>query len=110
MRRFRWRGHGTGFGVFVLGTGMALVTNLITNEPGRWPHVLQPVARYSPVIGVVLIAAVGIKAGIDVWRSGYQRPSWDGGNPYPGLVAYTGERAGVFFGRTREIEELVTRV
>ncbi|GAA1762405.1 AAA family ATPase [Luedemannella helvata] len=110
MRRLRWRWHSTGFGVFVLSAGTGLITNLLTNDPERWPPALQPIVRYSPVIGIGLVAAVGIKAGIDAWRNGYRRSDWDGRNPYPGLMAYAEDRAAVFFGRAREIDELVVRV
>jgi WD40 repeat protein len=104
----RWRS--TGFGVFVLGTGMGLITNLVTDSPERWPRALQPVATYSPAIGAGLLLAVGARAAWVVWRSGYRRPEWHDGNPYPGLVAYTPRWAGVFFGRGREIAELLDRV
>ncbi|WP_127503005.1 AAA family ATPase [Actinoplanes solisilvae] len=110
MRRSRWWGHRTGYGVFVLGTGMGMITNLVTGDPERWPGALQPIATYSPAIGAGLLAAVGAKATWDVWRNGVARPQWTGSEPYPGLTAYTEERAGVFFGRRREVEELVDRV
>ncbi|MDR7277152.1 AAA family ATPase [Catenuloplanes atrovinosus] len=104
----RWRS--TGFGVFVLGTGMGLITNLITGDLDRWPRVLQPVATYSPAIGAALIVAVGAKAAWDVWGTGHRRPEWRDGNPYPGLVAYTSRWAAMFFGRGRETAELHSRV
>ncbi|GIF20947.1 hypothetical protein Ate02nite_36770 [Paractinoplanes tereljensis] len=104
------REHRTGFGVFLLGTGMGLITNLVTGDPERWPPVLQPVAANAPLIGGVLLAAVAGRAAWDFWRNGIARPEWTGDNPYPGLVAYTEERAGVFFGRRTEVQELVTRV
>ncbi|WP_426511024.1 hypothetical protein ACPPVO_10525 [Dactylosporangium sp. McL0621] len=60
------------------------------------------VATYSPAIGGAVLVAVGAKAAWDLWRSGYRRPEWRDGNPYPGLVAYTPRWAAVFFGRDRE--------
>jgi len=110
MRRRRWRERHTGFGAFLLGTGMGLITNLVTGEPERWPRVLQPIAAYAPLIGLSLLAAVGARAAWDVWQGGVVRPEWVGGNPYPGLVPYTEGMAGVFFGRSSEIADLLTRV
>ncbi|WP_327000402.1 AAA family ATPase [Dactylosporangium sp. NBC_01737] len=104
----RW--GGTGYGTFLLGTGMGLITNLITGDPSRWPSALQPVATYSPAIGAGLLVAVGAKAAWDVRRGGIHRPVWSNGNPWPGLTAYTSHWAGVYFGRTREAEELLARV
>jgi WD40 repeat protein len=89
---------------------MGMVTNLVTGDPQRWPHELQPIATYSPAIGAGLLLAVGARAGWQVWRNGISRPEWTGSNPYPGLMAYTEQWAGVFFGRGPEVQELVTRV
>ena len=110
MSRPRWREHPTGFGAFLVGTGMGMVTNLVTGDPQRWPQELQPIATYSPGIGAGLLLAVGAKSGWDAWRNGVRRPEWTGSNPYPGLMAYTEEWAGVFFGRGPEVQDLVTRV
>lgn len=110
MRRLRWRGHRTGFGAFLVGSGMGLVTNLVTGDPAGWPRALRPVATYAPVIGLGLVAVVGAKALWDTWRLGVRRPVWDGGNPYPGLAAYTQRWAGVYFGRGQEVQDLVIRV
>jgi WD40 repeat protein len=110
MRRSRWRGQRTGFGVFILGTGMGMITNLVTGEVERWPRALQPIATYAPGIGAGLIVAFGAKALWDLWRGGLERPEWTGSNPYPGLVAYTEKWAGVFFGRSPEVHELLIRV
>jgi WD40 repeat protein len=110
MRRPGWGDHRTGFGVFLLGTGMGLITNLVTGDPEHWPSALRPVAENAPLIGVVLLAAVGARAAWLMWRNGITRPEWTGDNPYPGLLAYTEKWAGVFFGRRTEVQELVNRV
>ncbi|SNY68673.1 AAA family ATPase [Paractinoplanes atraurantiacus] len=110
MRRPRSGDHRTGFGVFLLGTGMGLITNLVTGDPEHWPRVLRPVSENAPLIGGLLLAGVGAKAAFDLWRRGVRRPEWTGDNPYPGLLAYTERWAGVFFGRQTEIQELVSRV
>jgi hypothetical protein len=41
MRRPGLGDHRTGFGVFLLGTGMGLITNLITGDPDHWPAALR---------------------------------------------------------------------
>ncbi|MEU0561411.1 AAA family ATPase [Dactylosporangium sp. NPDC006015] len=104
----RW--GATGYGTFLLGTGMGMITNLITGDPSGWPAVLQPVATYSPAIGAGLVVAVGAKAAWDVRRAGIRRPTWTDGNPWPGLSAYTSRWAGVYFGRTSETEQLLARI
>ncbi|MEU4242685.1 AAA family ATPase [Actinoplanes sp. NPDC026619] len=110
MRRPRLGDHRTGFGVFLLGTGMGLITNLVTGDPEHWPSALRPVAEHAPLIGVLLLAGVGARAAWVMLRSGVTRPEWTGDNPYPGLLAYTERWAGVFFGRRTEVQELVNRV
>lgn len=110
MRRSRWRGQRTGFGVFVLGAGTGLITNLVTGNPEQWPPLVRPVATHAPMIGAVLLVAVAGKALWDMWHQVVLRPRWTGGNPYPGLLAYTGHWAGVYFGRTGEVHELLDRV
>src|SRR5688572_28730087 len=80
------RHRSTGFGSFLIGAGMGLVTNLITDQPEKWPDPLDPIATYPPAIGATILAGVGAKAGWDVWRRRLPQPDWKGGNPYPGLT------------------------
>jgi hypothetical protein len=89
---------------------MGLVTNLITNDPEKWPRQLRPIAKYSPVIGAAIVIIVTVRALWRWWRRRIPSPMWVGGNPYPGLAAYGEDRAAVFFGRGQEIRDLVDRV
>lgn len=97
---------------FVLGTGVGLFTNLATAQADRWPGWAQPLVSYSWAIGGLLVAAVAIAW----WRDRRGRiiavPPWalHGENPYPGLTAYSVERAGVFAGRREEVRGLCERV
>ncbi|MFL6127125.1 NACHT and WD repeat domain-containing protein [Actinophytocola sp.] len=109
-RRPRRRGGSSGLGLFLLGIGMGVLTNLVTARPERWPAWARPVVEWSWLIGATVVLAVSARAGWVWWRARLPRPEWTGGNPYPGLVAYDRDRAGVFFGRVDDVRDLARRV
>lgn len=100
----------SGLGVFLLGIGIGVLTNLVTASPDRWPGWAQPVVRWSWLIGAAVVASVCVRAGWLWRRARLPAPEWTGENPYPGLAAYDGDRAPVFFGRTDDRRDLVRRV
>jgi hypothetical protein len=110
VKRSRGEIRSTGYGTFVVGTAMGILTNLVTGQPEHWPAVLRPIATYSPELAVAAMAAVGGKAWYDRHHRWPPHRGWTGGNPYPGLEAFDQHRAGVFFGRSAEATELLDRV
>ncbi|QKV80379.1 AAA family ATPase [Amycolatopsis sp. Hca4] len=96
--------------MFLLGIGIGVLTNLVTASPDRWPGWAQPVVKWSWLIGAAVVAAVSVRAGWLWFRARLPAPEWTGENPYPGLAAYGGDRAPVFFGRTDDRRDLVRRV
>ncbi|WP_203746204.1 nSTAND1 domain-containing NTPase, partial [Catellatospora bangladeshensis] len=98
----------------VYAVAVGVVTNLATGQAAGWPHWLQPVVAYAWLLGVLLLAGLGVAWARERWGRVRAVPRWDGvggdDNPYPGLSAYRQERAGVFAGRDQERSALVERV
>ncbi|MGW5573393.1 NACHT and WD repeat domain-containing protein [Nocardia thailandica] len=96
--------------LLLLGVVLGFGTNLVTNDPERWPAVLRPVDTYA----AFWLAALTFGAfGSVLWlsRRGALHRTWSGsGNPYPGLEPFDSARSGVFFGRRTETEDLVERI
>lgn len=92
---------------------MGLAANYATSRTGQVPWLLRALRDWSlPALGgAVLLLVAG-----QVWlhlldRPVAVRPAWDASHPpYPGLEAFTEDDAGVFFGRDREVAELVARL
>ncbi|MFE0174929.1 hypothetical protein ACFWZ2_21665 [Streptomyces sp. NPDC059002] len=68
--------------------------------------------RSLPLLGVVVLLLIGCTWWLHLLdRPVTARPAWDSSQPpYPGLEAFTEADAGVFFGRDREVRELVGRL
>ncbi|GAA2339141.1 NACHT and WD repeat domain-containing protein [Dactylosporangium salmoneum] len=82
--------------------------NILTAETRGWWGPLQPLAKY-PYIWVPL-SLVAWVAWL-LWRGHQRRPTWKGPqSPYPGLAPYSAEFTAVFFGRDREITEVLARL
>ncbi|MFG2981791.1 AAA family ATPase [Streptomyces sp. NPDC048258] len=97
----------------LVGALLAIATNYATSGDGHVPLPLRLLRTWSvPLIGVaLLVLVVG-----QVWLHYLDRPvavrrTWDSDQPpYPGLEAFTEADAAVFFGRDREVAELVGRL
>ncbi|MFD7558605.1 NACHT and WD repeat domain-containing protein [Streptomyces sp. NPDC059835] len=97
----------------LVGALLAITTNYATSEEGEIPLPLRLLRTWSvPLLGFGVLALV---AG-QVWLHHLDRPAavrrtWTSGQPpYPGLEAFTEADAAVFFGRDREVSELVGRL
>ncbi|MFI8500817.1 NACHT and WD repeat domain-containing protein [Streptomyces sp. NPDC085524] len=97
----------------LVGALLAVTTNYATSEDGDVPFPLRLLRTWSvPLLGLGVLALV---AG-QVWLHYLDRPvavrrTWTSGQPpYPGLEAFTEADAAVFFGRDREVSELVGRL
>lgn len=97
----------------LVGALLGIATNYATGETDHVPLALRLLREWSvPLVGLGLAALV---AG-QIWLHLLDRPLpphrvWDSDQPpYPGLEAFTEHDAAVFFGRDREIAELVDRL
>lgn len=97
----------------LLGALLGMATNYATSRTDHVPWPLRLLREWSVLlVAIVLLLLV---AG-QVWLHFLARPvaitrSWSSSQPpYPGLEAFTEDDAGVFFGRDREIRDLVGRL
>lgn len=97
----------------LVGALLGIATNYATGETDHVPFALRLLREWSvPLVGLGLASLV---AG-HIWLNLLDRPVpprrvWDSEQPpYPGLEAFTEQDAAVFFGRDREIAELVERL
>ncbi|MGW2723365.1 NACHT and WD repeat domain-containing protein [Streptomyces sp. NPDC001492] len=97
----------------LVGALLGIATNYATGEADHVPWPLRVLREWSvPLVGVALVLLV---AG-QVWLHLLERPAaikrnWNSTQPpYPGLEPFTEGDAGVFFGRDREIRDLVGRL
>jgi WD40 repeat protein len=82
--------------------------NLLTAETGGWWGPLQPLTRF-PWIWVPVCVLVWFCW--ETWSRRRRRPTWTAtDSPYPGLAAFDASRAAVFYGRDRDIQEILTRL
>ena len=99
--------------LMLLGALLGMAANYATSQTDHVPWPLRLLREWSvPLVAVVLLLLV---AG-QVWLHFLERPvaitrTWNSSQPpYPGLEAFTEDDAGVFFGRDREIRDLVGRL
>ncbi|MFP8944952.1 AAA family ATPase [Streptomyces fenghuangensis] len=99
--------------LLLLGALLGMAANYATSRTDQVPWPLRLLRDWSvPLVVVTLLLLV---AG-QVWLHFLERPvaitrTWNSSQPpYPGLEAFTEEDAGVFFGRDREIRDLVGRL
>nr|WP_063829149.1 AAA family ATPase [Streptomyces sp. SID7815] len=97
----------------LLGALLGMAANYATSQTDHVPWPLRLLREWSvPLVAVVLLLLV---AG-QVWLHFLERPvaiarTWNSSQPpYPGLEAFTEDDGGVFFGRDREIRDLVGRL
>jgi hypothetical protein len=81
--------------------------NLLTAETAAWWGPLRPVTRY-PYIWVPI--SILFWVGWLLLQRRRVRVRWHGGNPYPGLEAFTKEETPVFFGREMEAKAVLRRL
>ncbi len=96
--------------VALLSVALNVVTNYLTSSANA-PAAFQLLQKWSlPALGVlVLLLLLGQGALFLADRPVKRR--WNAARPpYPGLEAFTTSDAGVFFGRDREIQELLDRL
>lgn len=99
--------------LMLVGTLLGIATNYATGQTGHVPLPLRLLRDWSvPLIGIALVLLVAGQVALHyVDRPAPLRREWDREQPpYPGLEAFTEEDAAVFFGRDREIAELVARL
>ncbi|MCX3058226.1 nSTAND1 domain-containing NTPase [Streptomyces beihaiensis] len=99
--------------LMLVGTLLGIATNYATGESDHVPLALRLLRDWSvPLIGVALVLLVGGQIALHVLdRPTPARRVWNHTQPpYPGLEAFTEDDAAVFFGRDREIAELVGRL
>ncbi|GGO39754.1 hypothetical protein GCM10012286_16910 [Streptomyces lasiicapitis] len=92
---------------------MGLAANYATSRTDQVPWVLRVLRDWSlPLLGLAVLLLVAGQVWLHLLeRPAPGRPAWDASQPpYPGLEAFTEDDAGVFFGRDREIAELVARL
>ncbi|EPH46430.1 AAA family ATPase [Streptomyces aurantiacus] len=92
---------------------MGLAANYATSRTDHVPWVLRVLRDWSlPLLGLAVLLLVAGQVWLHLLdRPAPARPAWDSSQPpYPGLEAFTEDDAGVFFGRDREIAELVARL
>ncbi|MGH4032932.1 AAA family ATPase [Actinomycetota bacterium Odt1-20B] len=94
-------------------TLLGMVANYATSRTGQLPWALRVLRDWSlPLLGGTVLLLIGCA----VWLHVLERPVavrrvWDSTQPpYPGLEAFTEADSGVFFGRDREVRELVARL
>ncbi|MCX4834151.1 MULTISPECIES: nSTAND1 domain-containing NTPase [unclassified Streptomyces] len=99
--------------LMLVGALLGMATNYATGETGHVPLVLRLLRDWSvPLIGVALLVLIGGQITLHfLERPSPVRRTWDRDQPpYPGLEAFMEDDAAVFFGRDREIAELVGRL
>ncbi|MEU8589531.1 AAA family ATPase [Streptomyces sp. NPDC048664] len=99
--------------LMLVGTLLGIATNYATGQSDHVPLALRLLRDWSvPLIGVALVLLVGGQIALHLLdRPTPTRRVWDSAQPpYPGLEAFTEDDAAVFFGRDREIAELVGRL
>lgn len=99
--------------VMLVGALLGIATNYATGQAGQAPLPLRLLREWSvPLIGIALVLLVGGQIALHFFdRPVPMRREWDRDQPpYPGLEAFTEDDAAVFFGRDREIAELVGRL
>ncbi|HEY3478082.1 MAG TPA: ATP-binding protein, partial [Streptomyces sp.] len=99
--------------LMVIGTLLGMATNYATGRTDHVPLPLRLLRDWSvPLIGVALVLLVAGQIALHLLdRPAPVRRIWDRAQPpYPGLEAFTEDDAAVFFGRDREIAELVGRL
>ncbi|MEW2463361.1 AAA family ATPase [Microbacterium sp. NPDC047426] len=97
----------------LVGVLLGLTANYVTSRTDGVPWPLRVLQDWSlPLLGVAaLLLVTGQLALYRLDRPVTPRPAWDASQPpYPGLEAFTEADAGVFFGRDREVRELVARL
>ncbi|MFE0134053.1 AAA family ATPase [Streptomyces sp. NPDC059037] len=99
--------------LMLVGTLLGIATNYATGQSDHVPLALRLLRDWSvPLIGVALVLLVGGQIALHLLdRPAPVRRVWNKAQPpYPGLEAFTEDDAAVFFGRDREIAELVGRL
>ncbi|MEV5877371.1 WD40 repeat domain-containing protein [Streptomyces sp. NPDC052101] len=99
--------------LMLVGTLLGIATNYATGQTDHVPLPLRLLRDWSvPLIGIALVLLVGGQIALHFLdRPAPVRREWDRDQPpYPGLEAFTEDDAAVFFGRDREIAELVGRL
>ncbi|MFI0907069.1 AAA family ATPase [Streptomyces sioyaensis] len=99
--------------LMLVGTLLGIATNYATGQTRHVPLPLRLLRDWSvPLIGIALVLLVGGQIALHFLdRPTPVRREWDRDQPpYPGLEAFTEDDAAVFFGRDREIAELVGRL
>ncbi|MBO4260117.1 AAA family ATPase [Streptomyces griseorubiginosus] len=99
--------------LMLVGTLLGIATNYATGQSDHVPLALRLLREWSvPLIGVALVLLVGGQIALHLLdRPAPVRRVWNSAQPpYPGLEAFTEDDAAVFFGRDREIAELVGRL
>ncbi|MFG2823286.1 AAA family ATPase [Kitasatospora sp. NPDC048365] len=99
--------------LMLIGTLLGMATNYATGRTDHVPLPLRLLRDWSvPLIGVALVLLVGGQIALHLLdRPSPVRRIWDRAQPpYPGLEAFTADDAAVFFGRDREIADLVGRL
>ncbi|WP_105968794.1 nSTAND1 domain-containing NTPase [Streptomyces geranii] len=99
--------------IMLVGALLGIAANYATSRTDHVPWLLRVLREWS--LPLVVTAIVLLVAG-QIWLHLLDRPvaisrSWDAAQPpYPGLESFTEADAGVFFGRDREIRDLVGRL
>lgn len=99
--------------LMLVGALMGIATNYATDESDHVPLALRLLREWSvPLVGIALVLLAGGQILLHYLdRPVPARRVWDFAQPpFPGLEAFTEEDAAVFFGRDREIAELVERL
>ena len=101
--------------LFLLVTLLGVATGSLVRDGGAPPWGLELLRRGSlPFAGVIVLLIIGLM----IWQHVTEerlalpaRPLWDSDrSPFPGLEVFTEEDSAVFFGRDREITELLDRL
>jgi Tol biopolymer transport system component len=90
---------------------LSIATNVATGEmPAEW-------RRYTWLAWPLLAVSLLLTVALTIWQHVLNRPAdapdrgWPASrSPYPGLAAFTEEDSGAFFGRDREIHDLLDRL
>src|SRR6266700_445273 len=96
--------------VALLSVALNIVTSYLTT-PDNAPQAFQFMRHWSlPALGVVVLLMLAGQGALFLADRPPKR-RWNADRPpYPGLEAFTSADAGVFFGRDREIQELLDRL